>query len=307
MSFSQETKNELSRLIAEKECCKKAELAALIRSAGMLQIKSRGQVALHIVTENSAVARKIFFFLKKIFFLQPEVMVRRNSRLKKNNTYLIRILRKEQLQLIFDSLGMTLFSYKIPDSLVAQDCCAYAYLRGSFLGGGSLNDPSGKDYHFELVTDDEGYSHEIVKLLERFGVKSSIHQRKQKAVIYVKEADQIVELLHLMGAHKALMDFENVRIVKSLKNRVNRLVNCETANLEKTVTAAMRQVEIIQTIQSKMDLKCLPKSLAQLAELRLNYPEASFKELGEMMTPAVSKSGVNYRMRKLEGIAKEIR
>lgn len=307
MSFSQETKNELARVIPRKACCQIAELAALIRSTGTIQLHSRGKFSLHILTENSAVARKIFFFLRKLFNFQPEVMVRRNSRLKKSNTYLIRILKPVEIESLFDKLSMSVFAYRIQENLIKKSCCSYAYLRGTFLGGGSVNDPSGKDYHLEIVTDDEGYSRELIKLLERFEIKSNIHERKQKLVVYLKEADQIIALLNLMGAHQALLNFENIRIVKSLKNRVNRLVNCETANLDKTVTAAIRQMEAIRLIAGKKGLQCLPKSLAQLAQLRLQYPEASFKELGEMMHPVVSKSGVNYRMRKLEEYAKKLK
>lgn len=159
----------------------------------------------------------------------------------------------------------------------------------------------------EFITDNEEYSQDLAKFLSGYALKPGLSQRKDKLVIYFKEADQIIEILNIMGAHNALLNFENIRVMKDMKNRVNRLVNCETANLEKTVDAAVRQVENIKLLEATKGLQNLPESLQELAQLRLEYPEASLKELGEMLIPPVGKSGVNHRMRKLEQIAQEIR
>lgn len=311
MAFSQETKNEVARIIPEKECCQLAELGALVRSDGVIQLNSGGRLSLNLATESPSIARKTFFLFRKIFAIQPEVMVRKNSRLKKNNTYLIRIGAGKSTKDILLKLGMldkeNNFHHGIDQELVQRKCCAQSYLRGAFLGSGSVNDPAGKDYHLEFITDNEEYSRELMELLVRFGLRPGISEKKDKLVIYLKEADQIIDFLSIIGAHQALFNFENIRIVKGMKNRVNRLVNCETANLEKTVDAALRQVENIKLIENTKGLSYLPEPLQRLAQLRLDYPEASLKELGEMLTPKVGKSGVNHRMRKLEKIAQQIK
>lgn len=311
MSFSNETKNELARIIPPKECCQLAELGAIVRSDGVIQLNSGGRISLNLSTENPAIARKTFFLLRKIFAIQPEVMVRKNSRLKKNNTYLVRVPPGLETKNILAQLGMMDKSHHfhngIKASLVKRKCCAQAYLRGAFLGGGSINDPAGKDYHLEFITDNEEYSQALISFLSRYKLKAGLSQRKEKMVIYLKEADQIIEVLNIIGAHNALLNFENVRVFKGMKNKVNRLVNCETANLEKTVDAAVRQVENIRLIEATKGLDNLPESLQELAELRLAYPEASLKELGEMLIPRVGKSGINHRMRKIEQIAEKIR
>ena len=311
MAFSNETKNELARIIHEMVCCRVAVVGALIRADGVVQLHSGARLSLNMVTENPAVARKTFFFLRKLFDIQPEVMVRKNSRLHKKNTYLVRISSGEAVRDILNRLGMmdgeNRFYYGVKGVLVKKNCCAQAYLRGAFLGGGSVNNPAGKDYHLEFITDNEEYGRQLYNLLARFGIKAGTSPKKDKLVIYLKEGDQIIETLNVMGAHNALLNFENVRVMKGMKNRVNRLVNCETANLEKTVDAALRQVESIRLIEATQGLNKLPKALRELAELRLDYPEASLKELGEMLSPRVGKSGINHRMRKLDQIAEEIR
>jgi len=311
VAFSKETRNELARIIPEKECCQLAELGALVRSDGAIQLKSKGRLFLNLVMENPAVARKTFFFLRKLFQIQPEVMVRKNSRLQKNNTYIVRVSSSEAVFKILTKLGMmdkeNRFQYGIKAALVKKNCCLQAYLRGNFLGSGSVNDPAGKDYHLEFVTDNEEYGRQLEGLLARYGIKAGTAPKKDKTVLYLKEGDQIIELLNIMGAHAALLNFENVRVMKGMKNQVNRLVNCETANLEKTVDAAVRQVKNIRLIDEAHGLKNLPKGLRELAELRLEYPQASLKELGELLLPPVGKSGVNHRMRRLDQIAEEIR
>lgn len=311
MAFSNETRNELARIIPAKECCQLAELGALVRADGVIQLNSGGRLALNLVTENPAVARKTFFLFRKLFEIQPEVMVRKNSRLHKKNTYMVRISLAEETKRILLKLGMmdkqNHFYYGIKGFLIKKSCCAQSYLRGAFLGGGSVNNPAGKDYHLEFLTDSQEYAQQLISLLTRYNLRAGVSERKDKVVIYLKEADQIIEALNVMGAHNALLNFENIRVLKGMKNKVNRLVNCETANLEKTVDAAMRQVDNIQLIEKNFGLNKLPKGLRDLAELRLDYPEANLKELGEMLIPKVGKSGVNHRMRKIDQIAEQIR
>ncbi|WP_003540437.1 DNA-binding protein WhiA [Desulfotomaculum nigrificans] len=311
MSFSLVTKNELARVVDDKDCCKLAELAALIKMDGSIQISGQRQLSLNIVTENAAVARKIFKLLKGLFGLSTEILVRRKVRLRKNNVYLVRIPPQPGVSEIFRVLGISEGGFALTEEgiikdLVANDCCRRAYLRGAFLGGGSVNNPEGT-YHLEIITNNMQHAQDIAELMRNFNLPARVSPRKNWYVVYLKGSEQIVECLNLMGAHSALLDFENVRIYKDMRNQVNRLVNCETANLNKTVNAAVRQLDNIKYLANTIGLDKLPKTLQEAAQLRLQYPDASLKELGELWNPPIGKSGVNHRLRKLERLAEKVR
>lgn len=196
--------------------------------------------------------------------------------------------------------------YRIEEYIFKDEDIKRAYIRGAFIGGGSISNPE-KTYHLEFVTHSEEYAKDLSNLINTFSLNSKVIQRKNSFIVYIKEGEQIVDLLNVIGAHSSLLEIENIRIMKEMRNNVNRLVNCETANLSKTVNAAVRQVESIKLIQSQIGLQRLPDNLREIAELRLNYPDESLKELGEMLDPPVGKSGINHRLRKIEKIAEELR
>ncbi len=302
------TKNELARVIGPRRCCKTSELAALIKMDGTLQINGR-KIALNITNHNAAVARKVIKLSKDLFGIRPEVLVKKKVRLRKNNVYMVRIPPQPELQKMLVELGMLndngSLQEGLPEKLLQKECCRRSYLRGIFLGGGSVNNPGGT-YHLEIITGDGRHAGDISNLLQQFGLPARISSRKQWYVVYLKDSEQIVECLNIMGAHTALLEFENTRIYKDMRNKINRLVNCETANLNKTVDAAMRQSENIRVIAGTMGIEKLPRPLREVAELRLHYPDASLKELGEMMDPPLGKSGVNHRLRKLDKIAEKL-
>lgn len=308
MSFSVLTKNELARVVSLRKCCKFAELSALIKMDGSLQI-SRGQVSLNILNHNAGVARKLFKLLKELFGIQAEVLVKRKMRLHKNNIYLVRIPPQAGLRQMLLRLGIIKsdgsLSEGIFDDLVVNECCRRAYIRGIFMGGGSINSP-GTNYHLEIITSSERQAYDICKLLSNFSLTPRVGNRKKWYVVYLKDSEQICDCLNIMGAHSALLEFENKRIYKSMRNKVNRLVNCETANLNKTVDASLRQTENIRLIARSIGMEKLPPSLREIAELRINFPDASLKELGEMTSPPLGKSGVNHRLRKLDQMAKKL-
>ncbi|QXM06471.1 DNA-binding protein WhiA [Crassaminicella indica] len=313
MSFSMKTKNELARIIPEDRCCQLAELSALIRMSGTIQLMGYEKVNVKIVTENAAIARKIFTLLKKCFGIHTELRVRRNKLLKKNNHYVIIISGNvgandilEELGILKIDNGQFSIDYNVPSELINNKCCKRSYLRGAFLGAGSVSDPE-KTYHLEFVTSSEEHSEGLKALINTFELGAKIVQRKNSYVVYLKEGDKIVDLLNIIGAHLALLKLENIRIVKQVRNNVNRIVNCETANLSKIVNASLRQIENIEYIQKTVGFKVLPDNLREIAELRLNYKEASLKELGQMLNPPVGKSGVNHRLRKIEKIAEKIK
>ena len=190
--------------------------------------------------------------------------------------------------------------------ILRQDCCRRAFIRGAFLASGSMSDPD-RFYHLELVCQNEERAMQLQSILATFGLDAKTVVRKKYYVVYIKEGNQIVELLGLMGADSALMELENIRIVKEMRNSVNRKVNCETANLNKTVSAALRQVADIEYIRDTKGLDFLSPQLEEMARVRLEAPEASLLELGSMLETPVGKSGVNHRLRKISEIADALR
>lgn len=311
MSFSSNVKSELSHHFGNARHCNIAELAAILNMCGHIAF-IRGKFCVKIQTENPAAARKYFTLLKKTFNIDSEVLTRRNSQLKKNMVYMLYINNDELARKMLHACGLlradgeTLISRRIDELVVNSVCCKRAYIRGAFLAAGSVSDPE-KMYHLEFACSDEAYSESLRDLINSFGLEAKIVKRKEHYIVYLKEGEQIVDLLNIMEAHKALLDFENIRILKDMRNNVNRKVNCETANLSKTVNAAVRQLEDIELILKRMDLSQLPQSLSDIAHLRLEYPDASLKELGQLLDPPVGKSGVNHRLRKLAEIADSLR
>lgn len=308
MSFASETKKELTT-IETKDCCVKAELAALIRMNGVLSFSNR-KVILDIQTENAAIARRIYILLKRRFEVTVELLVRKKMRLKKNNVYIVRIVDGAKATLedlsIIDGGFSTIQT--ISSSLVTKKCCKRSYLRGAFLAGGSVNNPETSSYHLEIYSLYQEHNESLCELTNSFDLNSKTLERKKGYITYLKEAEKIAEFLNVIGAHSALMRFEDVRIVRDMRNSVNRLVNCETANLNKTIGAAIRQVENIRYIDETVGLGILPDKLREIAELRVTYQDVTLKELGEMVsTGTISKSGINHRLRKIDEMADKLR
>lgn len=308
MSFTAEVKDELSRVESKRPCCMKAELAALVRIEGTLHITGNERFRLEIATETAPVARKVIKLLHGLYDLKTELTVRR-SVLHKTNNYLITVPTQinlsqalNELGILDDSLGLT---QGIMPRVVKRDCCAISYLRGAFLGGGFVADPHG-DFHFELTAESEQVAEDLAALMRRFEVPAKVTRRRGLFTVYLKGAEPIVTFLALVGAHRALLRTEDVRVVKSMRNDVNRLVNAETANLERTAEAAIAQVEAIQLLDAKVGLDNLPPALRELARLRVENPDVSLRELGELAEPPLSKSAVYHRVRRIEELAADL-
>lgn len=308
MSFSTQVKNDLARIMPEDEAERLSELSAIIRLSGRLKLMGAGRLAFAIITENPAIARKTFSLIKSCFGIHVEIHSTRNTNLKKN-TYILNVENEQGANDILQKVGIInmldgsphLLS-SIPDFVCAQESSKRAFIRGAFLASGSIADPS-KNYHFEITVVDEELSEYIKDMINSYEFKAKIVNRKSTKVVYVKESECISDLLNIMGAHKQLLHLENVKINKQVRNDVNRLVNCETANINKTVDAATRQVESIKKIQSKIGIARLPDNLQEIALLRLENYDVSLKELGEMMSEPLGKSGVNHRLKKIQQIA----
>ena len=313
MSFSSKVKEELSKACNNPRHCCIAETAAIISMCGKVIFDEKDRVRIEIHTENVTVARKYFTLLKKTYNINTDISIRHSSSLNKSRSYILSVNDDETARKILMTcrlmkpFGVIEEDFSISDSLIIQrECCKRAFIRGAFLASGSVSDPV-KTYHFEIVCLSEAKAKQLQMIMETFNINARVIKRRKYFVVYVKDSSQVVDLLNIMGAYNALMDMENVRIVKDMRNNVNRKVNCETANINKTVSAAVKQIEDIRFIQMSSAFDELPESLQEMAELRVRYPEATLAELGQLLDTPVGKSGVNHRLKKISLFADELR
>ena len=307
MSFTAEVRDELSRVKPTGECCARSEFAALIRLQGTITLASGGRHRVEVSTENAPVARKLVALAHEVYSLKTELTLRK-SVLHRANNYLITIPSQPKLGPVLSELGLVggandTYHSGIAPHLVQKQCCAISYLRGAFLASGFVADPKG-DFHFEITSHSEAVAQDIARLLERFDIHPRVFERRGAWIVYLKGAEPIVDFLGLAGAHRALLRAENIRIVKSVRNDVNRRVNAEIANQAKTTQAALEQIEAIRYIEESVGIESLPPALQAFARLRLEHPEASLRELGELSPERLSKSAINHRMRRIEEIAR---
>ncbi|MDE7313850.1 MAG: DNA-binding protein WhiA [Eubacterium sp.] len=305
MSFSSEVKKELLAVEVKQRHCQLAELAALLSGSGEAVIQD-GQMRVALMTENEQAAVRYARLLQQAGGIAAQV-----THTKQKSAYRVELSDEEAVEKLFLMLriigsdGRMRKDLTLADGLLLQkSCCKRAFLRGAFLAGGSISNPK-KSYHFEIVCCGQAKAEQVREQLGCFGLDARIVSRKKHEVVYLKEGSQIVDALNIMGAHTALMDLENVRIIKEMRNDINRIVNCETANINKTVHAAYRQQEAIRYLSRQGLLKELPRQLQEIAALRMEYPQATIQELGGYCCPPVGKSGVNHRLRRLEEAAQK--
>ena len=292
MSFSSEVKEELSRHLGKSRHCQIAELAALFAFDGKVEADGAGY-DIFLNSENDLLNAKYELLSEKLF--EPE----QTAWNEQKKIY-------ETVKMWDESRQMPVINGQVNGLLLQQSCCKRAYIRGAFLAAGSISDPK-KSYHFEIVCRMMPQAEQLRDIINSFEMDAKIVERKKHFVVYLKEGAQIVDILNIMEAHVSLMNLENVRILKEMRNTVNRKVNCETANISKTVNAAVKQLEDITYIRDTSGLDSLPDNLKEMAILRLEYPEAPLKELGTYLNPPVGKSGVNHRLRKISEIAEDLR
>lgn len=303
-SFATEVKNELARLRYQDTCCRTAELAALLRMGATIIFGLRHTFGLNFTTKNAAVARKTLLLLKSEGGdIHTEITVRRSRQLNKNNNYTVKVVPAAPVAGLLERLGfLHEDSLNMDDDagILRKNCCRVAYLRGAFQGGGSVNRPEAS-YHLELATGSYGLGNLLYTLMKRMEFPVGFTDRKDDYIVYLKEGDAVVDFLAMIQADKAVEEFEVARNVKEVREQVNRLVNCETANLQKTVDAAGRQLADIRQLQATGGLDRLSKKIRAAAQARLQNPDASLAELAELSN--VSKSGMNHRMRKIHELA----
>ena len=307
MSFASEVKKELTTLEVHRANAK-AELVALIRMNGALGLANH-RFVLNVQTENPAIARRMYQLLKQFYDLESELLVRRKMKLKKNNLYIVRVKNGATEVLsdlgIFD--GMQLLE-SVPDEILHSDLQVRSYLRGAFLAGGSVNNPETSRYHLEIYSLYEEHNQMIAEMMNCYDLNARTIVRRSGYITYLKGAEKIATFLSLIGATTSMLKFEDVRIMRDMRNSVNRLVNCESANLDKVANASTRQIDNIQYIEATVGLGQLPTKLREVAETRLAHREVSLKELGDLVPGGpISKSGINHRLRKINDYAKQLR
>lgn len=307
MSYASEVKKELTGITVHEKNAR-AELMALIRMNGSIGLANHAMI-LNVQTESPAIARRIYSLIKQLYKVESDILVRKKMKLKKNNTYVVR-LRHHVQEILGDLAILDGFQIKerVPLDLLTDDLMIRSYLRGAFLAGGSVNNPETSRYHLEIYSLYEEHNEMIAEMINCYDLNARTTNRRSGYIVYLKEAEKIANFLQLIGATTSMLEFENIRIVRDMRNSVNRLVNCENANMDKVANAANRQVENIMLIEATVGLSSLPEKLRAIAETRLAHQEVSLKELGTLVPGGpISKSGVNHRLRKLNAYADELR
>ena len=307
MSYASEVKKERTGITVHEKNAR-AELMALIRMNGSIGLANHAMI-LNVQTESPAIARRIYSLIKQLYKVESDILVRKKMKLKKNNTYVVR-LRHHVQEILGDLAILDGFQIKerVPLDLLTDDLMIRSYLRGAFLAGGSVNNPETSRYHLEIYSLYEEHNEMIAEIINRYDLIARTTNRRSGYIVYLKEAEKIANFLQLIGATTSMLEFENIRIVRDMRNSVNRLVNCENANMDKVANAANRQVENIMLIEATVGLSSLPEKLRAIAETRLAHQEVSLKELGTLVPGGpISKSGVNHRLRKLNAYADELR
>lgn len=302
-SFSKSVKEELLDLVSQARHCQIVEVATILQFGDTLKAGKSGGLELVISAEQQQNIRKYFTLFKKTYNIIPDMV-------ESEHGYELVISNQSEVESILQSVkiiqdGVLCMEKQVAPILLKNMCCKRVYLRRTYLQIGSMSAPE-KGYHLEYVCTYKEQAEQIREVLHDFEIEGKITKRKKYWIVYVKDGSGIVELLNIMGAHVSLMNFENLRIVKEVRNLVNRRVNCEAANINRTVTAATKQITDIQKLISHKELETLPMNLQEMALVRMEYPDASLQELGSYLVPPVGKSGVNHRLRKLSERADEL-
>lgn len=310
MSFTSEIKDELVRIQNEKICCDLAQLCGFVCFAGSIGY-SGDNPYLKITTESNAAAKSFLTLTKKVFGISDELVSSKNSSGHGGFVFSFVLDLPDKVHQILCDLGLYNdefaghITFKVDKNLVKEPCSKRAFIRGAFLGGGTAVNPE-KGYHLEFVTHHHALSGGLKEIFAYFDIDAKTVKRQSNYVIYFKNSEDVFDALSVMGAHKKMMELANVRIVKDTRNNINRKVNCETANLDKTLNAAFLQIEAIEKIKRAGEFDKLPKHLAEAANLRLENPDASLNALAELSKTSVSRSAMNHRLKKIIQISEEI-
>ena len=318
MSFASETKNELARIEPEKKCCMLAEISGFLRVAGSIGLVGFGKFKIIVTTDNPAVARHYKKLIQDYFGIETKLEIGEGkaigkSRSSKKFSYSITIDADNRSEQILRETGILLvregnnyISDGIYSGIVRTKCCKKAYLRGVFMGAGTMSDPE-KSYDLEFVLDSANMASDLKKLINSFvDLSCKVTERRGKHVVYMKKADYISDMLAIMGASSQVFSMEETRIKKEMVGSAIRMSNCDSANMDRSIEASMKHIEAIKKIQNTKGLASLPDNLREAAELRIEHPDISIAALGELCNPPLKKSGINKRLMKIEEIASKL-
>jgi DNA-binding protein WhiA len=307
MSFASDVKSELLSLKADS-CCKLAELSALLKIHGDVNISSEG-LRIEFSTTNLHIARKVIGNVKELYHSEVDIVSKKQMKLNKNDIYIIIV--KDKAEKIINELGLMVSTESLLDEpFLQKECCKRSYLRGAFLASGSINSPKSSSYHLEINTQSENDAMNITELLNVFNLKAKYIKRKKGYIAYIKESEKISDFLRVTGAITALFEYEDERIKRDFVNSITRVINMEIANQNKTLDAANKQLRSISVLENMLDLAKLPKSMREAITLRKNNPEASLNELSDLsydvFNKVISKSALNHRFRNINDLADQI-
>ena len=311
MSFSKDTKTELTAHLDSQRHCRLAELTAICGICGEYAIRGDGKISFALQSENILAIKKAAVLIRRLYHLAADVCTV-SSKDWKNSTYLLFVRDTDtvkkmlyEMKLLKANGALVDLEISHADLIPDRECCRRAFLRGVFICSGSISDPK-SSYHFEIPCKSSERAGDILKLLEAFEIDGKTTVRSGRHSVYVKEADRISEMLGLLGATNAMLEFENIRIYRGIAGDINRQVNCETANIKKTAKAGAAQVEQINKIAEKIGLASLSPELYEAAMLRLENPDTGLAELGAKLDPPVGKSGMYHRFAKIKKIAEDL-
>ena len=299
-AFTRRVKAELARFQAPRECCRRAELAALLRSAGTFHILGGGRFALEVEVEDAGLARKVYAGLAAGFASHAEIRILEPGRARPRQHLLIRVEEADLARFIdagvLDGSGRPRSG--VPAKLVVRRCCAGSYLRGAFLAHGSVSEPRAA-VHMEVRVPERETAAGIGALVERLGAAARVREHRGAFAVYAKDGPTVGRLLAAMGAHDGYMEWEQGSVWKSVRGEANRLANCDQANARRTAIAAMEHRAWAEQALAVYGERGLPAALGEIANLRLSNPEATLDELGRLCRPPVTKPAVADRLRRL--------
>ena len=311
MSYNSDTKKELTTLATGKKCCQLAQITGFLRFAGSVTLV--GGAGIRVQTDSPAVARLFVQLIKDYFGTKTALSVLEPMQLQRSRQYELRITPDMNSEAILRETGIlsvkegsNFVEHRFDQEIIKKRCCKKAMLRGIFLAAGSITDPA-KSYHLEISNDHEEAAADLVKLINSFGLKSKIIQRRGRWVVYLKDGEQIEDFMTIIGLSSQLFKFQNIRITKDMRNTANRIMNCDKANMDKSLAASQRQIADIRFIEQCKGLDFLNAKLRETAVLRLENPEISLDEFRELFDPPLTKSGLNHRLMKISEIARNIR
>ncbi len=313
MSFTTDTKFELSKIVPDKKCCQLAEIAGFLRFAGNITYAGGGNFGIRVYIDSPAIARLFITLVKEYFGAKTALSLGEPKAITKEKTYVLNITPDMNAEQILREVGMlgvkegsNYFDAWIAADVIKKRCDKKAALRGMFLANGSISDPV-KSYHMEISCDEENKAKETSKLINSFGLKSKYVVRKNRYIVYIKEGEQISDFLSIIGASSQYFKFQNVIITKDMKNKANRISNCEAANLDKSVNAAQKQIADIKLIDELRGIETLPSKLFETAKKRMEFPDLGLADLAKEFEPELTKSGLNHRLSKISEIASKMR